>query len=128
MRESIRYKYIAPRTQEFQQMQTFARSFDHQIIEDPNITLHALYRGETCFGYLDCVYSPVTYPAFHPEITRPRDVVDSLGGWISHMQLSNKIGYIGVPLNNRDGFGNFPETTMSKLGLVRNNREIYIPK
>jgi len=127
MRESIKYKYISPNTHEFKQMQTFAKSFDHEIVENPNITVHALYRGDTCFGYLDCVYLPVTYPAFHPAVTKPRDIVDTFGGWIAHMQLAGKIGYVGVPSNNRDGTGNFPEETMNKLGLVRMNRELYIP-
>ena len=127
MREKITYRYIAPNTQEFRQMQTFAESFDHQIVDNPNVTLHAFYRGNTCFGYSDCVYLPVTYPAFHPEITRPRDVVQVMSDWVAHTQFAGKQGYIGVPLNNRDGLGNFPEETMNKIGLVRTNRELYIP-
>jgi hypothetical protein len=107
-------------------MQTFAESFDHQIVDNPNVTLHAFYRGNTCFGYSDCVYLPVTYPAFHPEITRPRDVVQVMSDWVAHTQFAGKQGYIGVPLNNRDGLGNFPEETMNKIGLVRTNRELYI--
>jgi hypothetical protein len=127
MREKITYRYIAPNTQEFRQMQTFAESFDHQIVDNPNVTLHAFYRGDTCFGYSDCVYLPVTYPAFHPAITRPRDVVQVMSDWVAHTQLAGKAGYIGVPLNNRDGAGNFPEETMNKLGLQRTHRELYIP-
>jgi len=127
MRDKISYKYIAPNTQEFRQMQTFAKSFDHKIVDSPNITLHALCRGDTIFGYSDCVYLPVTYPAFHPAITRPRDVVQVMSDWVAHTQLAGKNGYIGVPLDNRAGAGNFPEETMNKLGLVRTNRELYIP-
>lgn len=123
----IQYRQVAHNTQEFQQMQTFAKSFDHEIVTNPNATLHALYRGDVCFGYSDCVYLPVTYPAFHPELTRPRDVVQVMSDWKAHTQLSGKYGYIGVPLNNRDGQGNFSEENMNKLGLVRTNREIYIP-
>jgi len=130
MRDKIHYKPIAPNTQEFRQMQTFAESFDHKIVENPSATLHALYRGDTCFGYSDCVYLPVTYPAFHPAITRPRDVVQVMSDWVAHTQLSGKSGFIGVPLNNIDHAGrilNFPEETMNKLGLVRTQRELYIP-
>jgi hypothetical protein len=127
MRESINYKYVAPNTEEFRQMQTFAQSFDHHIVESPNTTLHALCRGDVVFGYSDCVYLPVTYPAFHPSITRPRDVVQVMSDWKAHTQLSGKHGYIGVPLNNNDGAGNFSEEVMNKLGLVRTQRELYIP-
>ena len=127
MRESINYKYIAPNTEEFRQMQTIAKSFDHHIVDSPNTTLHALCRGDIVFGYSDCVYLPVTYPAFHPAITRPRDVIQVMSDWKAHTQLSGKHGYIGVPLPTDSGRVNFPEETMNKLGLHRMHRELYIP-
>ena len=108
-------------------MQTFAKSFDHEIAESPNATLHALCRGDVVFGYSDCVYLPVTYPAFHYDIARPRDVIQVMSDWVAHTQLSGKSGYIGVPLDNDNHRRNFPEETMNKLGLVRANRELYIP-
>jgi hypothetical protein len=127
MRENISYRFVSPNTDDFCKLQTFAKTFDHKIVDNPNTTVHALYKGETCFGYSDTVYLPVTYPAFHPALTRPRDVVQVMSDWKAHAQLSGKQGFIGVPLNNRDGSGNFPEETMNKLGLVRTNRELYIP-
>jgi hypothetical protein len=127
MRDKIHYKYVAPNTQEFQQMKTFAKSFDHEIYDSPNVTVHALCRGDVTFGYSDTVYLPVTYPAFHPALTRPRDVIQVMSDWVSHTQLSGKQGYIGVPLASESGRANFPEETMNKLGLVRCNRELYIP-
>jgi len=127
MRSSINYKYIAPNTEEFQRMQTFASSFDHCILPDPNTNVHAFYRDDVCFGYSDTVYVPVTYPAFHPAITRPRDVIQVMNDWRASTQLSGKQGYIGVPLADASGRANFPEETMNKLGLVRLNREIYSP-
>ena len=127
MRSSINYKYIAPNTEEFQRMQTFASSFDHCILPDPNTNVLAFYRDDVCFGYSDTVYLPVTYPAFHPAITRPRDVIQVMNDWRASTQLSGKQGYIGVPLADASGRANFPEETMNKLGLVRLNREIYSP-
>ena len=127
MRSSISYKYVAPNTQEFQQLQTFAESFDHKIVPHPQINVYAHYRDDICFGYSDHVFVPVIYPAFHPELTKPRDVVQVMNDWKTHTQLSGKPGYIGVPLGEDPGRVNFPEATMNKLGLVRLNREIYLP-
>jgi hypothetical protein len=126
MRSSINYKYIAPGTQEFAQLQTFAKSFDHEIINHPNINVYAHYRDDVCFGYSDHVFVPTIYPAFHPALTRPRDVVQVMNDWRTHQQLSGKPGYIGVPLV--DGRPNFSEATMQKLGLKRMHREVYLPE
>lgn len=125
MRSSISYRYIAPNTEEFAQMQTFAKSFDHEIKASPNVNLYAHYRDDVCFGYSDHVFLPTIYPAFHPEFTRPRDVIQVMNDWKAHSQLSGKMGYIGVP--TEEGRPNFPNEVMSKLGLVRLNREIYYP-
>ena len=127
MRSAINYKYVAPNTQEFERMQTFASSFDHTILPNVNTNVHAFYRDDICFGYSDTVYVPVTYPAFHPAITRPRDVIQVMNDWRASTQLSGKQGYIGVPLPDESGRANFPEETMNKLGLVRLKREIYSP-
>jgi hypothetical protein len=127
MRESISYKQIPPNTDEFTRLQQFAESFDHVVENAPGVVVHALYRGDICFGYSDTVYLPVTYPAFHPKVATPRDVIQVMNDWKAHAQLSGQRGYIGVPLNNRDGAGNFPEETMNKLGLARMHRELYTP-
>lgn len=107
------------------QMKTFAASFDHEITEHPNINVYAHYRDDICFGYSDHVFIPTIYPAFHPALTRPRDVIQVMNDWKTHQQFSGKPGYIGVPL--LEGRPNFPEATMEKLGLKRLNREIYLP-
>lgn len=108
-------------------MQNFAKDFDHEIQPDPSINVYAHYRDNVLFGYSDHVFLPTIYPAFHPAYTRPRDVVQVMNDWRVHTQLSGKPGYIGVPLNNNNGKGNFSEETMRKLGLVRMEREIYLP-
>lgn len=130
MRQSISYRQVIPNTDDFTRLQLFAKSFDHHIEPSTNVSVHALYRGDICFGYADCVYLPVTYPAFHPEVAIPRDVVQVMNDWKAHIQLSGQNGFIGVPLNNKNGKGeqlNFPEETMNKLGLARLNRELYTP-
>jgi hypothetical protein len=125
MRTPITYKYISNGTQEFAQMQSFAKSFDHEIISHPNISVCAHYRGDVCFGYSDHVFIPTVYPAFHPELTRPRDVIQVLSDWRVHNQISSKPSFIGVPMPDAPGRANFPEETMNKLGLTRMQREIY---
>jgi hypothetical protein len=127
MREPISYRYVAPNTQEFRQLQSFAKSFDHVIYENPRNNVYAHYRGDECFGYSDHIHVPTIYPAFHPALTRPRDVIQVMNDWRAHTQLSGNAGYIGVPLESDAGRSNFPDTIMNKLGLARINREIYIP-
>jgi len=128
MRELTTYKIIDQNSDDFCKLQLFAESFDHIIKPHPNTSVTAFYRGDICFGYGDTVYLPVSYPAFHPEITRPRDVIQVMSDWRASMQISGKSGYIGVPLNNTNFKGetlNFPEETMNKLGLARMQRELY---
>lgn len=125
MRPQITYKYIAPGTQEFQQIQTFAKSFDHQIVPNPQINVYGHYRDDICFGYSDHVYTPTVYPAFHPGLTRPQDVLQVLSDWRAHCQIAGIPSYIGVPLENDPGRINFPQKIMEKIGLVRHGRELY---
>lgn len=125
---SITYKCVIPNTEEYAKLQLFAKTFNHEIHPNPAINTFAHYKNDICFGYSDHVFMPITYPAFHPELTRPKDVIQVMSDWKAHCQLSGKIGLIGVPLNNRNGTGNFPELTMNKLGLVRMDREIYAPR
>ena len=123
MKPVITYKYVAPNTQEFQQLQTFATSFNHKIEAHPSGNTYAYYRGDTCVGYGDQVFVPTVYPAFHPGITRPQDVIQVLSDWRAHSALSSKPVYIGVPLEGHRN--NFPEKIMEKLGLARLHRELY---
>ena len=125
MRHPIRYEYVAPGTEKFEKLQEFAGSFDHTIVSHPQINVYAHYRDNVCFGYCDHVFVPTIYPAFHPEFTRPRDVVQVMSDYTAHSQLSGKPLYVGVPLDNARP--NFPESTMNKLGLARINREVYCP-
>lgn len=128
MRTSIDYRFVAPNSEEFQRLQSFAESFDHCIVPAAHTNVYAHYKGDTLFGYSDHVYLPIIYPAFHPKLTSPRDVIQVMSDWKAHTQLMAKPGLIGVPLDNRNGAGNFPESTMNKLGLVRMHREVYLPK
>jgi hypothetical protein len=121
----ISYRYTQPGTEEFKKLQLFAKSFHHEINPSPSVNVYAHFKDDVCFGYSDHVFCPVVYPAFHPSLTTPRDVVRVMSDWKAHMQLSGKLGHIGVPLEGDRMF--FPEDTMQKLGLVKTNREIYIP-
>lgn len=131
MRTSIDYRFVAPNTEEFQRLQAFAESFDHCIAPSPHTNVYAHYKGDTLFGYSDHVYLPIVYPAFHPALTTPRDVIQVMSDWKTHTQLAGKPGGIGVPFDNKTTTGEalpFPEDVMNKLGLIRMRREIYLPK
>jgi len=128
MNSSINYKRVFPNTPEMEELQAFALSFGHEITPHPNINVFAHYRNGQLFGYSDHVFIPTVYPAFHPEFTRPSDVVKVMADWRAHCELSGTIGYIAVPSNNADGAGNFTEEVMHKLGLTKLNRELYWPE
>jgi hypothetical protein len=114
---------VPPGTKEFEELQAFARSFDHVINPHPNINVYAHYRDGVLFGYSDHVFIPTAYPAFHPEFTRPQDVLQAMSDWRAHIQLSGQPGYLGVPMGpDRPNFDNY---VMDKLGLYRMNREIF---
>jgi len=127
MRPKIDYRYITPNTDEMQKMQLFAESFDHKITPNPSINVHSFNRGDICFGYADIVYVPVAYPAFHPLLTKPHDVIQVMNDYRAHSQFAGKPMYIGVPTPDHPGRSNFPESIMNKLGLIRMNRELYLP-
>jgi len=104
-------------------MQTFAKSFNHEIVPHHKISVYGLYRGDICFGYTEHVYVPTVYPAFHPMLTRPQDVLQVMSDYRANSQLSGTPLYVGVPL---DGYReNFPNQVMNKLGLQRHEREIF---
>lgn len=121
----VDYNLIAKGTEEFSKMQTFAASFDHVITDNPNVNVYALARGDHVFGYSEHVFLPVVYPAFHPSITKPQDVLQVMRDWRAHAMLSGRLGYIGVPLLEESVRTNFPESTMKKLGLHRMRRELF---
>jgi hypothetical protein len=125
MKSQVTYKMIPYGTPQFEQLQTFAESFEHKIVPHPNINVYAHYRDDVCFGYSDHVFVPTIYPSFHPAFTRPQDVLQVMNDWRAHCQLSGKPGYIGVPLESNPHRQNFPEKIMEKLGLARHYRELY---
>jgi hypothetical protein len=123
MKSVIDYRYVAPNSQEFSELQDFAASFDHKVNSHPQINVYSHYRNGVLFGYSDHVFIPVVYPAFHPKFTKPKDVIQVMSDWRSHISLSGKLGMIGVP--SGDNRPNFPDNVMNKLGLERTNREIF---
>ena len=123
--DKYKYTYVPRNTEAFSKMQEFAKSFNHTIIEHPSINVFAHTRNGDLFGYSDHCSFPVVYPAFHPEFTRPRDVIQVMNDWRHYSEFNGTLGYIGVPTNGLRP--NFPESTMEKLGLVKLNRELYYP-
>lgn len=123
MRDPITYKFVAPNTEQFQQLQTFAKSFDHDLQPHSKINVYSHFRGDTCIGYSEHVYIPVIYPAFHPMTTKPRDVIQVLSDYRAHLCFNGGLGQIGVPLES--GRPNFDNSIMDKLGLAPMNREVF---
>lgn len=126
--ESITYVQVFPNTEEFAALQSFAETFDHTVRLNPHSKYFVAFRGLKPIGYQEQVFTPVIYPAFHPDECSPRDVTRVMHDWVAHSQLSGVPAIVGVPLNNRKDSGNFPEETMNRLGLVRLQRELYAPK
>ena len=127
MRENITYRLTPSGTQQFADLQAVAESFGHKIHPHPNVSTFAHYRGQQLFGYSDHVFMPTCYPAWHPDFTKPRDIIDVMAHWKAHCELSGKIGCLAVPFNNDDGKGNFSEEVMQTIGLQRLKRELYLP-
>jgi len=125
MRTRIEYRYLPNNTQEYANLQQFAKTFDHEIIPNSNINTYAHYSDGKLFGYSDHVFMPTIYPAFHPEYSQPKDVIQVMNDWRAHTQLSGKMTYIGVPMPDDSHRANFPQSVMEKLGLVRMKREVY---
>lgn len=105
-------------------MQAFARSFDHNIDPFGSARVFAMSRGDVTFGYSDVIYLPIIFPAFHPGVTRPRDVVESIGGLRHYCQVAHGgEGIIGVPLDETRE--TFPREMLERQGFTRMQREIY---
>ena len=123
MSKRINYKFLQPGTNDFLEVVDFAEDFNHKITEHPQINVFGHYRDGQLIGYSDWVYIPTVYPAFHPKYTAPRDVVQIMSDFVTHIQFSRGVGYIGVPLEpNRPNFSN---EVMNKLGLKSMNREVF---
>lgn len=126
MRSQIDYHLVVAGTKEFEDLQAFAKTFDHEIHPHPSITVYAYYSEGVLFGYGEYVYIPTAYPSFHPEFTKPKNVLQVMSDFRATTQLSSKVGFVGVPLPEDPKRVNFPEATMNKLGLKRALREIFV--
>lgn len=121
----IKFKEVSRFSDEFTRLQGFARSFDHVIQPAANGRVFEITRGDITVGYSDVLYVPVIFPAFHPGVTRPRDVVETITGWRRHCELSSAgEGLMGVPLAEERK--TFPVEMLEKQGFVRMKREIYV--
>lgn len=123
MKRRINYRFLQPGTNEFLELVDFAEEFDHKVVEHPQVNVCGHYRDGQLIGYSDHVFVPTVYPAFHPKHTHPRDVIQILSDFVSHIQFSRGLGYIGVPLEQNRA--NFPNEIMNKLGLTSMNREVF---
>ena len=110
-------------TNEFLEAVDFAEEFNHKIVEHPNVNVCGHYKDGNLIGYSDWVYIPTVYPAFHPKHTKPRDIYRIINDFVTFVQMSGSIAYIGVP--KEEDRPNFSNEAMTKIGLTPMNREIY---
>ncbi|MCK9587978.1 MAG: hypothetical protein WC069_06450 [Candidatus Shapirobacteria bacterium] len=109
---------------DFAKLQLFAKSFEHYVNPFASARMFELRRKEQTFGYCDVVYLPVVFPAFHPGIASPRDVVETLQAFKHVHQVSHGgEGLLGVPI--ADERKTFPEELLGKMGFTRMKREVY---
>jgi hypothetical protein len=120
-----KFTEISPFTDDFVRMQQFAASFDHTIVPQRNAKLFAFERDDKTFGYADIFYLPVVFPAFHPEVTTPRSVIEVVQGFKTHCQIvSAGEGFIGVPIDETRK--TFPKEMIENQGFVKMQRELYV--
>ena len=124
MRQRLDYKLVPQGTQQFIELQEFAKSFDHEVTAHPSINYYGIYKAGVLIAYSAHVYLPVVYPAFHPDHVNPRDVIQVLQDFKSHLQISNTQGFIGTP-TKQDRLA-FTDEVMEKLGFdLATKREIF---
>ena len=126
MRSTIEYKLIPKDSAEFLELSDFAETFDHKVVDHPQINVYGHYKDNKLVGYSDHVFIPTIYPAFHPDFTTPRDVIQTMHDWRVYNQLTGGPGYVGVPLQS-ERF-TFTNEIMEKLGMKRLNREVFYIK
>jgi len=114
-------------SEEFPKLQQFASTFEHVINPFASARLFEFRRGDITFGYADALFMPVVFPAFHPEVTRPRDVVETLEAW-QHVRRISHGGEMLLGIPTAGERKTFPEVTLQKLGFARMKRELYNPK
>lgn len=120
----MRFVEIPPYGDEFKRLQLFANSFNHVLDPLRSQKIVAFEKGEKTYGYADIVYLPIAFPAFHPDVTSPRGVVEVVEGWKAHCELNTGgEGYIGVPLD--ESRTTFPKQMLEKLGFQKLERELY---
>jgi len=124
MKSRVEYRQVAPGTQEFFDLQAYAKTFDHEITPNPRINVFAHYRNGVLFGYSEHAFLPTVYPAYHPEFTKPQDVIQVMQDWRVLSQINGSPGFMGVPLV--DGRPNFSDEIMNKLGFTRTFRELFL--
>jgi hypothetical protein len=125
MRTQIHYKLVTPGTKEFVALQEFAKTFGHTIHENPRINTYAMIRDNVLFGYFDHVFMPIVYPAFHPDFTNPRDIIRALDDVRASSEVNGNFMFVGVP-TVEGGRPNFPDEVLSKIGLTKTNREVFL--
>jgi len=126
MKPKLKIQEVSRFSEEFPKLQQFATTFDHVINPFASARVFEFQRGDTVFGYADVLFMPVVFPAFHPEITRPRDVVETLETWQHVCRVSHGGEMLlGVPIAPERK--TFPDAMLQKLGFACMKRELYNP-
>lgn len=125
----IRFPSFDPSNQtENGRLQQFAATFGHRISSYRHpikiITDGGGKEKGRWLGYLQFCFTPIVFPALHPEIITPREfkaVFDCCKGWAA---LQNGEGLLAVPTTGKSAETFNPEV-MARCGMKRQEAEIY---
>lgn len=107
-------------SQERNRMETFAKSFDHEISgwRWPHFEMK---RNDYSFGYAQVVHTPIVFTAWHTKQCKPKDFIDGMNWWRAWGLTQNGHGFTTVALDNPT----FTPDLMKKMGFKRMNLELY---
>jgi len=119
------YKELFPGTPEYEALQGFAETFNHRIVPRVGFRTHAFMREGKVFGYSEITTLPVAFPAFHPEFSSPRAVMEVLDTWRILGEV-NSLGSSIISVPTEEIRQTFPRSLLESHGMQRMERELYI--
>lgn len=116
--------------EKFEQLQEFAKSFDHVLVEEDFKTpIVIVKKNGQWIGYSQIITAPIMFSAWHKELCKPLDVKHAVEMGIAWMKINAALsngskGFVAVNMENTP----FTPHHMAQLGTVRMGMEIYQPR
>jgi len=118
------YQLIPQNSPKFEELQAFAKSFDHDAPINSGINYYGIYKAGKLIAFSAHVFLPTVYPAFHPDFCGAREVIQVCSDFRANMQIQGQVGFIGTPVK-ADRIA-FTDEVMEKLGFdLATKREIF---